>query len=219
MQRSPFLLIAAAALLAGAFAASGDDQASSPETRLRDALRNTMLQLRAVTSDRDNLQAQVTDLQAQNSTLTQQVADLTKKAAAAQDADNKAIAVLKSQVSDQEDSIAGLQHSLDQWKDSQRQAVAIANDTESKRARLAELSIHLQRRVDDQKRKNDEMYKLGMEILDRYEKFGLGEALTAKEPFVGITRTRFETLVQDYEDKLTDQLVTEQKTPDQKPKQ
>jgi peptidoglycan hydrolase CwlO-like protein len=211
MKRHPFLLLAAAALLAGAFAASGDDQSNSPEARLRDALRSTMLQLRSVTSDRDNLQAQVTDLQSQVDTLTAQVADLTKKAAAAQDADNKTITVLKSQVSDQEDSIAGLQHSLDQWKDSQRKAVAIANDTEAKRAKLAELSIHLQRMVDDQKLKNEEMYKLGMEILDRYEKFGLGEALTAREPFVGITRTKFETLVQDYEDKLTDQLITQQK--------
>ena len=69
--------------------------------------------------------------------------------------------------------------------------MAIANDTEAKRAKLAELSIHLQRMVDDQKQKNEEMYKTGMEVLDRYEKFGLGEALFAKEPFVGITRTKF----------------------------
>jgi hypothetical protein len=62
------------------------------------------------------------------------------------------------------------------------------------------------------------MYELGMEILDRYEKFGLGEALTAKEPFTGITRTKFETLVQDYEDKLVDQTITSQNISDQKPK-
>ena len=219
MKRHLLFLFAGAALLAGPIAASGDDQSNSPEARLRDALRNTMLQLRTVTTDRDNLQAQVTDLQSQKDDLTKQVADLTKKAAASQDADNKTIAVLKGQVSDQESSIAALQHSLDQWKDSQRKAVTIANDTEAKRAKLADLAIRLQRVVDDQKRKNDQMYKIGMELLDRYEKFGLGEALTAKEPFVGITRTKFETLVQDYEDKLTDQRVTEAKTPAQKSKQ
>jgi hypothetical protein len=190
--------------------------------RLKDALRSTMLQLRSVTTDRDNLTAQVTDLQSQNDTLTKQLADLSKKSAAEQDADSKTITVLKVQVSDQEGSIAALQGSLDQWKDSQRKAVGIANATEAKRAKLAELSIHLQRVVDDQKVKNDEMYKLGMELLDRYEKFGLGEALTAKEPFIGITRTKFETLVQDYHDKLLDQQITADssaQTPDQKPKQ
>lgn len=219
MKRHSFLLIAAAALFAGAFAAGGADQTNSPEARLRDALRSALLQLRTVTTDRDNLQAQVTDLQSQKDDLTAQVATLTKRAIADKDADTKAINVLKSQLSDQEDSLAKLQQSLDEWKAAQRKAVTIANETEAKRAKLADLAIHLQRRVDDQKRKNDEMFKIGMEVLDRYEKFGLGEALFAKEPFVGITRTKFETLVQDYEDKLTDERITEEKAPDQKPKQ
>ena len=215
-----FLLIASAALVAGPFSAPGQEQASV-ESRLRDALKNTMLQLRTVTTDRDNLQAQVTDLQSQTDTLTKQLADLTKKSAADQAADANTITVLKGQVSDQEDSIAKLQTSLDAWKKSQQQAVDIATKTEDKRAKLAELAIHLQRIVDDQKRKNEEMYKIGMELLDRYEKFGLGEALTAREPFTGITRTKFETLVQDYEDKLVDQSITEntEKSPDPKPKQ
>jgi chromosome segregation ATPase len=211
-------------LLAAAFCAVGTARADQADAiaRLKDALKNTMLQLRSVTADRDNLQAQVSDLQSQTDTLTTQLADLTKKSAAEQDADSKTITVLKGQVSDQEDSIAALQASLDQWKDSQRKVVAIATQTEAKRAKLAELSIHLQRVVDDQKVKNDEMYKLGMELLDRYEKFGLGDALTAKEPFVGITRTKFETLVQDYDDKLLDEKITADttaQTPDSKLKQ
>jgi len=214
-MKHPIFPFLAAFLLAAALA-SADDSSNSPEARLRDALRNTMLQLRTVTADRDNLQAQLTDLQTQNDTLTKQLADLTKKSADTQASDTKTINVLKSQVSDQESSIATLQHSLDQWKDSQRNAVAIANDTEARRAKLADLSIHLQRAVDDQKQKNDEMFNLGMELLDRYEKFGLGEALTAKEPFVGITRTKFENLVQDYEDKLNDQRITD--APPAKPK-
>lgn len=214
------LLLAFAVLLAGAFAAPGQEQAGT-ESRLRDALKNTMLQLRTVTTDRDTLQAQVTDLQSQNDTLAKQFADLKKTSAADKDTDLKTITVLKGQVSDQEDSIARLQTTLDTWKKSQQQAVDIANKTEDKRAKLAELSIHLQRIVDDQKRKNVEMYKIGMELLDRYEKFGLGEALTAREPFTGITRTRFETLVQDYEDKLVDQTITENtaQRSDPKPKQ
>lgn len=215
MKRQPLLIAAAALLLAGGLtAAVADDQSNSPEARLREALKNTMLQLRTVTADRDNLQAQVTDLQSQNTDLTAQVAAITKKAADTHETDTKTIGVLKGQVSDQEASIASLQSSLEKWEASQRQAVQIANDTEAKRAKLADLSIHLQRMVDDQKRRNDQMYRLGMEILDRYEKFGLGQALTAKEPFVGITRTKFETLVQDYEDKLLDTRISDATTSD-----
>jgi predicted nucleic acid-binding Zn-ribbon protein len=215
MRNHLFNVLAAISLLALPIARADD---ASNETRLRDALKSTMLQLRAATTDRDNLQAQLTDLQSQKDDLTTQLAALTKKSAADKDADSKAITVLKGQVSDQEDSIAQLQTALDKWKDAERKAVVMANDTETKRAKLADLAIHLQRIVDDQKRKNEEMYKTGMEVLDRYEKFGLGEALFAKEPFVGITRTKFETLVQDYEDKLVDAQITEQKSPDQKPK-
>jgi len=222
MRSHPFTLAAVAALCAIAVPTTRGADADAATARLKDALRNTMLELRDVTADRDNLQAQATDLQSQVDTLNKQVADLLKKSAAQKDGDTKVIDVLKGQVSNQEQAIASLQISLDSWKKSQAEALKIANDTETKRAKLAELSIHLQRVVDDQKSKNDQMYKLGMELLDRYEKFGLGEALTAKEPFVGITRTKFETLVQDYEDKLLDQTITadaNKQSPDQKTKQ
>jgi hypothetical protein len=48
---------------------------------------------------------------------------------------------------------------------------------------------------------------MGSEILTRYEKFGLGEAIGAKEPFTGLTRVKLQELVQDYKDKLLNQTV------------
>ena len=68
----------------------------------------------------------------------------------------------------------------------------------------------LQRRIDDQQMKNAEMYKIAKEILSRYEKFGLGTALTAREPFVGTTKVKLQTLVQDFADKLADQRLKPQ---------
>jgi chromosome segregation ATPase len=215
MKRHSSLVLAAALLLAGGHAARADDASDTALARLKTAYQNVVGQLRTVTADDQTQQAMVADLQSQRDTLTAQVSDLTKKAAAQQDADTKEIAVLKAEKSDQEDSIAKLQQALDEWKAAQQKAATAATETEAKRAKLADLAIHLQRMVDDQKRRNDQMYKIGMEILDRYEKFGLGEALTAKEPFVGITRTKFETLVQDYEDKLVDQTITSPAPPSQ----
>jgi hypothetical protein len=61
--------------------------------------------------------------------------------------------------------------------------------------------------VADRETKNLELFKTGNEILDRYEKFSLGDALGAKEPFIGITRVKLQEFVQDYKDKLTAQKV------------
>ena len=67
----------------------------------------------------------------------------------------------------------------------------------------------LPRKGDDQQRKNRAMYQLGLEILKRYEHFGLGDAITAREPFVGTTRVKFENLIQDYGDKLAAQKINQ----------
>ncbi len=79
---------------------------------------------------------------------------------------------------------------------------------EAERAKAAAQIIKLDRIVADQQIKNVQMYKVGTEILDRYEKFGLGEAILAREPFVGMTRAKFQTLMQDYQDKLVDQRIS-----------
>ncbi len=82
-----------------------------------------------------------------------------------------------------------------------------ADKKEGDSAKLANDVVLLKRQVADRETKNLALFKLGNEILTRYEKFGLGEALLAREPFTGITRTKLETLVQDYSDKLADQRI------------
>jgi hypothetical protein len=84
-------------------------------------------------------------------------------------------------------------------------AAQLAKKTEGERDKLAAENVQLKRVVADQRAKNGRMYELGNEILTRYEKFGLGTALTAREPFVGITRARLETLVEEYGGKLAEQ--------------
>ena len=81
--------------------------------------------------------------------------------------------------------------------------MGVAKETE--RAKLAAEILVLKRKIDDREMKNLALFKLGNEILTRYQKFTLGEALAAREPFVGSTRAKLETLVQDYQDKLLDQ--------------
>jgi hypothetical protein len=92
-------------------------------------------------------------------------------------------------------------------KEAYNKAVEVANTKEAQRAKFESQAIVLQRRVEDDENKNLALYQLGKEVLNRYEKFGLGTAITSREPFVGITKVKLENLVQDYSDKLVDQTV------------
>jgi hypothetical protein len=91
------------------------------------------------------------------------------------------------------------------WQAAYRQSHDDAGVAEAERAKLADDKLVLERRVAYLETKNVALFKLGNEILGRYQDFSLGNALTSKEPFVGVTRVKLENLIQDYQDKLLDQ--------------
>jgi hypothetical protein len=181
--------------------------ANNPEVRLRELLRNTMLQLRAAETERASLQNAQAENEKQKKMLSDQVDALSQQLKTDKETADKTIADLNAKNSQQEADIAQLKEALAKWKESQKQAVDLAAAKETQRAKLAADNILLQRRVDDYHSKNLVLFKVGNEVLDRYEKFGLGDALTAREPFVGLTKVKFQNLVQDYQDKLSDQKI------------
>jgi len=159
--------------------------------QLRDAQNQAVtLQAAKDQADKDNA-----DLKAKSDALTAQLAALTKQSADDKAASDKGIADLNAQVADQTGQIARLNQSLTEWKNAYNQAAQLATTTETARAKLAVEAALLQRTVDDRELKNLELYKTGIEILTRYEKFGLGDAIGAKEPFVGLSRVKLENLV------------------------
>jgi chromosome segregation ATPase len=173
------------------------------DARLKETLRVLTQRLRAAETERNNLISDKAQFEQEKKTLTAKVEALTKQAAA----DKEQIDMLTAKTDAQEKELADTKDALAKWKAAHEQVVAEAKKIESERARLAGEAAVLKRTVEDRERKNRELYKLGNEILTRYEKFGLGEALTAREPFTGITRVKLENLVQDYQDKLADQRV------------
>jgi septal ring factor EnvC (AmiA/AmiB activator) len=119
----------------------------------------------------------------------------------------RTIASLRTKVAELEKENGGLKADL-------AQAVGVGNQTadrlkkrESEGVKLGERIVDLERKVSEGERKNLEMHRLAKEILERYEKFGLGTALTAREPFVGTTRVRLQNLVSDYSEKLSEQRI------------
>lgn len=180
---------------------------NNAEAKLRENLRNTMLQLRTIQGERDTLQVAKTEADQKNKELSEKVEAVTKQLAADKDAADKSIAELKAKTADQDAEIARLKESLEKWKHAQKKAADTAAAKEAERAKLAAQAVELQRKVNDQQTKNLEMFKIGTEILGRYEKFGLGTAITAREPFIGTMRVKLQNLVQDYSDKLAGQRI------------
>jgi len=188
--------------------AAGDS--GSNDARLREALRNALLQARTAENERAVLEASNADLKEREDTLSKRVEAITQQSRSDKAAADKAIADLKTRLAERTSAEAQLKRDLEKSRGETQAALAESQAWEAARTKIASENIVLQRTVSDQKSRNGALYRLGIEILDRYEKFGFGEALGAREPFVGTTRVKLENLVQDYQDKLSEQRI---KTP------
>ena len=186
------------------------------QQKMREALRNSMIQLRDSNAKLAIAQAAQADDEEKIKDLQGQLETLTKKASSEKKTADETIDDLKTKLATDVLQIAHLSEALGKWKLGYAKLAEYAKQTEGKRAELASKIILIDRRVADQQVKNTEMYRLANEVLDRYAQFGLGTAIAAREPFVGITKVKFQTLVQDYQNKLTDQTI---KHNDDQPKQ
>lgn len=215
MKHLPFQLIVLAGMLTGPLQAAEEaDPAMAVLKRMREQLRNVMVQQQKTEAERATLQAANLELEEK---VKKQEADFKKLAKSSneqKDADAKEIAALKAKVMEQEREQARLQESLASWKAGHEKLKQAAMKVDAQRAELAARVILQDRKVADYQRKNDELYKIGSEILSRYEGFGLGTAIAAREPFTKNMRVKLETLVQDYGDKLVDNKIK----PDEAPK-
>lgn len=168
----------------------------SPEAKLREQLRTTMLQLRTAQNERAALQASQAESDQKVKALTAQVDTLTKQSSAAE-----------KTAADQAGQVATLREAVGKWEAAYQQATQVLTAKEGERAKASAQVIELKRVVADREAKNRALFNTANEILTRYERFSLGDALAAKEPFTGLTRVKLENLVQGYEDKLAEQRV------------
>lgn len=188
-------------------AAEEADPAMAVLKRMREQLRTVMLQQQKTEADRAALEAEKIALEAKNAELTKKLEALLKLQAMERTNSEKTITDLKEKNSEQSAEVTRLDASLAKWKVGYQKLEELAKGKEAERAKLADKVVILDRRVADYQRKNDELFKIGSEVLARYEGFGLGTAITAREPFTRLTRVKLENLVQEYSDKLAGQKV------------
>lgn len=175
-----------------------------PTAKFREALKNTMLKLRDTQGQLANAQAATIAAESKVEDLTSKNETLTKDLVSERNAASTQISDLNKKISVRDDSISELQASLANWKKSYEDVTKLAAQRENQRAIFEAKSIKLERQVEDQQFRNIQMHKIGMGILDRYEKFGLGDAILAREPFTAVQRVKFQNLIQDFSEELSD---------------
>ncbi len=199
------------------FALTGCALAQEPtpaEAQLREQLRATALQLRAAETEKANALATFAAAEAKNEALQKEVdelnarlATLTKRSSEDKAASEAAIASLADKVTALEQRLKEYAAALDKWKASHQTAASLAREKENERAGLATENAVLRNTIADRERKNINLYNLSLEVLDRYENYALGKALSAREPFVQKTRVTIESQVEGYLDTVIDNRI------------
>ena len=183
------------------------EPAADGTAALRAALRDKTQQLLTVQSDLAALQAGQGAMAEENKALSAKYEALKKQIVADRMASDKSAATLSAQLEKQKALNNQLTEALGKAKAEGEQTAQTARLAEAQDSKLTTENIALQRSVADREAKNLALFLVANEILTRYEEFSLGNAIRAKEPFVGLTRTKLENLVQAYQDKILDQRV------------
>jgi chromosome segregation ATPase len=195
------------AVLMAVLSPLGASAQSATDTRLRDQLRQTTLQLRQAEDDNATLKAQLQSLQ------QQQAASASKPVAQKAPSDER-VRQLQAQLSEKTEKLAASQQQLEQaqkalaqWKEGyDKAAVAFrSRDAEAKsfEAQYHEASMHAQ----TCDRNNAQLVDLGNELLLRYKHKTVGETLDQNEPLTQLGRIKLEKLAQEYHIRVTDLTV------------
>jgi chromosome segregation ATPase len=194
-------------LMIASVTATAAEKADPVMQKMREQVKNSMIQLRDANAKLAAAQSAQAEAEDKVKELQGKLDELTKKEAAEKKAASASIEDLQVKLANDELLNSHLSESLVKWKQGYSKLADYAKATEGKRAEFASKCVLLERRIAEQQMKNQEMFRLANEVLDRYAQFGLGNAIAAREPFVGITKVRFQNLLQDYQNKLTDQTI------------
>jgi chromosome segregation ATPase len=183
------LLLGSGALLPGVALAD-----AATEAKLRDALRSTTTQLRALEDERATWQGKEAAMKKELEALRAQPKAPRRNLVAERELEEaKARAAVQAQAA------AKLATSLERCEAERAEATRA---TEQARTAQAAESARLSARLAAAEAKNERIYQVGKGIIDWLEREGVGG-----EPFLGLRRVALENAVQDQQDKLIDQRI------------
>jgi len=205
------LILLTLALAPSAFA----QEASPEEAKLREQLKATALLLRAAETEKANAlatfaaeQTKTASLQKEIDGLNAKITTENKRASEDKLASEAAIAKLNDTLISRENRLKEYSGALEKMKYAYNQVASTAMKKEAERAALFTENLSLKNTIADRERKNLKLYKTSLEILERYENYALGKALSAREPFIQKTRVTVENQVQGYKDVILDNRIS-----------
>lgn len=87
-----------------------------------------------------------------------------------------------------------------------KELAKLQRKTEGERADLEARLTDTSRELADAERKNLELYRINREVVAEFDKEGPWDGLLRKDPFTGLKRVEIENLVQEYENRMLDQV-------------
>ena len=198
MRTIVFLLTASLSGLTSAAA----EEAGAAEAQLREALRNTMLQLReaqAKTAEMEaaSVQAEMAAEKAKKETAAVQAQLVEERSNAANQATE-----LRAAMAQVEDKAIALNAQVAKWEKDYRALTERTRKAEFELAKAKGRNTVLERTVAEQQVKLTEMKGIADDILDRYAAHSFGRTVLAREPFISVNRASLQTIMQDLETRL-----------------
>ncbi len=187
-------------------ASTAGAQQASPEDRLREALRRTTVELRALQDAQGPLQANLDAMTKQRDDLKQQLDEANAKleaATAAPPPPAEDLQALKDQIEALKKESAGLQAGLSRWQSAYQEAAGVARARDADAKKLAgDLKVSEQT-VGIVKDENAKLVATAQDILHLYRTQDFHSILVwSYEPLVGIKQVELQNLVQNYDDKI-----------------
>jgi len=191
---------------------------ADPTLKIREQLRAVTLQLRTAQTETANAQAAQAAADAKAVQLTEKITTLEKRIEALAKESNtekvrtdESIATLNNKLAEREKRVVQFTEALEKWKTGYQKAAEVARTKEDERAKLASENAIQKRTIADRETKNIALFNTSNEILDRFESYSLGKALSAREPFIGNSRVKVENLVQGYKDSILNNRIEAKK--------
>jgi chromosome segregation ATPase len=203
-MRAALLIFAFLIVAAPAFA---DEQ--SNEDRLRDALRQSVQEMRAAQDQASQAQAQLTTAQTDLASTKAQLDAANAKLAELQgkpQAKPEELTQLQAALKQSQANADMLQQGLTKWQGAYQQAadLARAKDADSQRA-TAGLAAD-SRALETCKTTNKKLIDVAEQVLHLYQTESFrGILLRSYEPLIGTSKVTLENMVQDYDDKIRDE--------------
>ena len=189
------------------FAAIGQAHAQSNEDRLRDALRQSVAQMRAAQDQAAQAQADLQKAQQDRAAVQAQLDAANAKLAQAKPAAPPAdLARLNDALAASKQQAAALRASLAKYQ-SAYQGLAAQAHAQDTQGQILSRGLKAQTKaLDTCKAENQQLIGVAEDILHLYQTQDFRSLLIRSyEPLIGTAKVRLENLVQDYDDKIHNQ--------------